>query len=395
MTKTTPKYRNAATGETWTGRGLQPKWVRAALEAGATLADLEAGAAPQAPAHPPIDLAATLVRDDCGYGALPGLLVDVDVMVPAAQLDTVRAQCAAQGLELVITTLSAAVEAGEATNETLAEYLDNDDARGWAPVAPDEHEGWILLAILALDAAVADASALWARIVAQQAEAEPDSKDEDPDPLLTEARALAQTTPVLSISFVQRALRIGYNRAARLLDQLQIEGLVTHQGVTTQGEAAIAEPTVAADTESCANAFLLGNLMDAALKHFKPLAVPWGQLKEAEQARIKKRLSEDMTAAVKAVITAIASNQRVTFRAEVAQVQFKGGSEIVAQMKLMNSPEAHALADAAGGYVTVVIEDSEELLAIPDSALQGEPDQRPLFDASVAGTSGDVDPEAS
>ncbi|MBL8276958.1 MAG: H-NS histone family protein [Pelomonas sp.] len=31
------KYRNAATGETWTGRGLQPKWLKAALAAGAKI----------------------------------------------------------------------------------------------------------------------------------------------------------------------------------------------------------------------------------------------------------------------------------------------------------------------------------------------------------------------
>lgn len=35
--KVAPKYRNAATGETWTGRGLQPKWLKAALAAGAKL----------------------------------------------------------------------------------------------------------------------------------------------------------------------------------------------------------------------------------------------------------------------------------------------------------------------------------------------------------------------
>ena len=28
------KYRNAATGDTWSGRGLQPKWLKAALAAG-------------------------------------------------------------------------------------------------------------------------------------------------------------------------------------------------------------------------------------------------------------------------------------------------------------------------------------------------------------------------
>lgn len=31
------KFRNASTGETWTGRGMQPRWLRAALEAGAKL----------------------------------------------------------------------------------------------------------------------------------------------------------------------------------------------------------------------------------------------------------------------------------------------------------------------------------------------------------------------
>ena len=38
--KVAPKYRNAATGETWTGRGRQPKWVEAALASGKKLTDL-------------------------------------------------------------------------------------------------------------------------------------------------------------------------------------------------------------------------------------------------------------------------------------------------------------------------------------------------------------------
>ncbi|HET8694393.1 MAG TPA: H-NS histone family protein [Aquabacterium sp.] len=37
--KVAPKYRNAATGETWTGRGLQPKWVQAAIASGKKLED--------------------------------------------------------------------------------------------------------------------------------------------------------------------------------------------------------------------------------------------------------------------------------------------------------------------------------------------------------------------
>jgi DNA-binding protein H-NS len=32
--KVAAKYRNRATGETWSGRGLQPKWLKAALAAG-------------------------------------------------------------------------------------------------------------------------------------------------------------------------------------------------------------------------------------------------------------------------------------------------------------------------------------------------------------------------
>jgi DNA-binding protein H-NS len=37
--KVAAKYRNSATGETWSGRGLQPKWLKAALAAGRTIGD--------------------------------------------------------------------------------------------------------------------------------------------------------------------------------------------------------------------------------------------------------------------------------------------------------------------------------------------------------------------
>lgn len=35
--KVAPKYRDKSTGDVWTGRGLQPKWLRAALASGKTL----------------------------------------------------------------------------------------------------------------------------------------------------------------------------------------------------------------------------------------------------------------------------------------------------------------------------------------------------------------------
>lgn len=37
--KVAAKYRNKATGDSWSGRGLQPRWLKAALGAGQKLAD--------------------------------------------------------------------------------------------------------------------------------------------------------------------------------------------------------------------------------------------------------------------------------------------------------------------------------------------------------------------
>ena len=37
--KVAAKYRNKATGDTWSGRGLQPKWLKAAMASGAKLTD--------------------------------------------------------------------------------------------------------------------------------------------------------------------------------------------------------------------------------------------------------------------------------------------------------------------------------------------------------------------
>jgi DNA-binding protein H-NS len=37
--KVAPKFRNKATGETWSGRGLKPRWLTAAIDAGKKLTD--------------------------------------------------------------------------------------------------------------------------------------------------------------------------------------------------------------------------------------------------------------------------------------------------------------------------------------------------------------------
>jgi DNA-binding protein H-NS len=40
--KVAVKYRNTATGDTWSGRGLQPKWLKAALAAGRKIEEFAA-----------------------------------------------------------------------------------------------------------------------------------------------------------------------------------------------------------------------------------------------------------------------------------------------------------------------------------------------------------------
>jgi len=39
--KVAPKYRDAATGNTWSGRGLQPNWLKQALAEGRKISDFQ------------------------------------------------------------------------------------------------------------------------------------------------------------------------------------------------------------------------------------------------------------------------------------------------------------------------------------------------------------------
>ncbi|MNC89538.1 DNA translocase FtsK [compost metagenome] len=51
--------------------------------------------------------------------------------------------------------------------------------------------------------------------------------DAESDPLYDQAVAIVLKTRRASISLVQRHLRIGYNRAARLIEQMERAGLVS------------------------------------------------------------------------------------------------------------------------------------------------------------------------
>nr|WP_301178954.1 DNA translocase FtsK [Comamonas thiooxydans] len=55
-----------------------------------------------------------------------------------------------------------------------------------------------------------------------------------PDPLYAEAVELVRKDRKPSISYVQRKLLIGYNRAAALLERMEAEGLVSHMGASGQ-----------------------------------------------------------------------------------------------------------------------------------------------------------------
>ena len=63
-----------------------------------------------------------------------------------------------------------------------------------------------------------------------------ESPDAEADPLYDEAVAFVVRTRRASISSVQRQLRIGYNRAARLVEQMETAGLVSAMGINGSRE---------------------------------------------------------------------------------------------------------------------------------------------------------------
>lgn len=63
-----------------------------------------------------------------------------------------------------------------------------------------------------------------------------ESTDDESDPLYDEAVALVLESRKASISSVQRKLRIGYNRAARLIEQMEASGVVSEMGANGNRE---------------------------------------------------------------------------------------------------------------------------------------------------------------
>ena len=71
------------------------------------------------------------------------------------------------------------------------------------------------------------------------------ASDGESDPLYDQAVAIVLKTRRASISLVQRHLRIGYNRAARLIEQMERAGLVS--AMQTNGNREVLVPAAAAE----------------------------------------------------------------------------------------------------------------------------------------------------
>lgn len=75
----------------------------------------------------------------------------------------------------------------------------------------------------------------------EEAKAEQESEEDEDDPLLEKARALAAEHTRISTSMLQRRLRIGYPRAARLMDMLEAEQVVGAEEGLGSREVLVAE----------------------------------------------------------------------------------------------------------------------------------------------------------
>ena len=69
-----------------------------------------------------------------------------------------------------------------------------------------------------------------------------DSADAEQDPLYDQAVQVVMETRKASISGVQRRLKIGYNRAARLIESMEMAGVVSEMGTNGQREVLAPAP---------------------------------------------------------------------------------------------------------------------------------------------------------
>jgi S-DNA-T family DNA segregation ATPase FtsK/SpoIIIE len=78
-------------------------------------------------------------------------------------------------------------------------------------------------------------------IRAKQESEEKEERGDDADDLYDRAIAIVAETRNASISYIQRRLKVGYNRAARMIEQMEEEGVIGPQ-VGTKAREVFARP---------------------------------------------------------------------------------------------------------------------------------------------------------
>lgn len=139
------------------------------------------------------------------------------------------------------------------------------------------------------------------------------------------------------------------------------------------------EETYTPNPITVAEATMRGDLIDALLTEFKAAKDVWPKLSQSDQDVIIARLDNRVCYAIAQAVRTIAAKGRPTVRATIDQLTAKDGIKAVLSLSKAD-PQRHALLDAVGQQVVIVVADAEGFMGGDLPA--GEPDQRDLPMAS-------------
>ena len=107
--------------------------------------------------------------------------------------------------------------------------------------------------------------------------------------------------------------------------------------------------------------FMLGSLLKLMIGEIKLQSVPWGALPENEQQIVINRVTARCEKAIRETVQIIASKARPSVIANVESVMFKDGVKVTLTFPKSMS-DRHAIADAAGDDVLLVLPQYDEVL---------------------------------
>lgn len=207
------------------------------------------------------------------------------------------------------------------------------------------------------------------------------------DPLYSDAVELVSTNKKASVSFLQRALKIGYNRAARLIEGMEEEKIISlidasgaRQVLKPTGDRkrmAIEEPSIAYLSVS-AEQHIGKDLLAAMIDELKSAPNSWQKLTKDQQDDVIDRLKRRIAVNITAAVSIIAAKDRPTLTGHVKKVTF-ADSGVEGQIVLSkNQPGRHDLSDSQGEDVLIVITNPKEFTQTMDD-IEGEQEQRTIF----------------